>query len=279
MKFITTTIMLLLSSVLFAQQLPKPSPGATVKQTIGLTEAEVVYSRPRAHGREIFGGLVPYDEMWRTGANKATMISFNTDVMVQGKKLPAGAYSLFTIPGKKEWTIVINKNTELWGVSGYKESEDVMRFMVESEKLKGEVESFTIGFENVTTSSAELWLTWEKTGVKIDITVDSETAAWANINAELKILEDSWRVYVNAADYAAATGQNLEQALQWTQKALEMNEYWWTYSVQAKVYAAMKDFENAKKSLQKAIDMGSKMEKWPYADTMNTLMEEYKNAK
>lgn len=258
--------------------LPMPSPACTLSQTIGLTQVTVAYSRPGAKDRVVFGDLVPFDEMWRTGANKATQLTFGTEVKINSQTIPAGSYSLFTIPGKTEWTIVINKDTELWGTGGYKQENDVLRFKVKSEKLPYLAETFTIDFQQIEATKAILYLQWENTRVSFDIEVDSEAAAWANIEKEIKAVEGSWRVYVRAADYVAGTGKNLDKALEWTEKALEMEEYWWTYSVQAEIYAAMGDHKQAQKSLQKAIDLGSEIPNWSYGETLAKQMQEYQAA-
>lgn len=268
----------MLSIGVFAQlKVPQPSPLSTVKQVVGLTDVEVTYSRPSTKGRKIFGDLVPFDQVWRTGANKATQLSFSTEVTINNTKIPAGSYSLFTIPGKTEWTFIINKETELWGADGLEDAKNVVKFKTKTNSLGDKVETFTINFKNLTSSSADLSLTWENTEVSFAITVDSEAAAWASIESEIKAAEKSWTVYYRAADYAASTGKNLDQALEWTKKALEKEEYWYTYNVQSKVYAAMGDYKNAIKSLQKSIDLGKKIKDWNYGDTLNKQMEDYKS--
>ncbi|MGB0430496.1 MAG: DUF2911 domain-containing protein [Bacteroidia bacterium] len=276
MKNLFTLLFIFAATFLVAQELPQPSPAATVEQTIGLTEFEVVYSRPGAKDRDVFGNLVPFDALWRTGANKATAISFNNDITFGGKQVKAGTYSLFTIPGKNEWTLILNTETELWGTGGYKKENDVARVKVETQKAKDFEETFTIGFSNIDDESANLYLKWEKTMVAVAIGVKTADAAWANIEAEIQSLEGSWRVYTRAADYAASTGKNLDEAIEWTNKSLEMNESWWTLWVQAKVYAAKGDYAMAQSSLKKSIDLGNQTEGWGYGDRLNKLMEEYK---
>ena len=120
--------------LLQAQDLPMPSPAASVKQRVGLTDIEITYSRPGVKDRVIFGDLVPYNEMWRTGANKASAISFSTDVMIMGNELKAGTYAIFTTPGESEWEIIFNNNTEQWGTSAHKDEEDVLKIKVKSEE-------------------------------------------------------------------------------------------------------------------------------------------------
>src|SRR4029077_549934 len=125
-------------------EFPQASPTCTLKQRVGLTDIEINYSRPRAKGRPIFGGLVPYGEVWRTGANNATKIIFSTPVKLEGKDIPAGTYALFTIPGEKEWTIIINKGAAQWGAFQYDEKVDVVRFKVTPVQIPEPIETFTI---------------------------------------------------------------------------------------------------------------------------------------
>ncbi len=274
MKNLLTLVFILITATVMAQTLPQKSPGASVKQTIGLTDVEVVYSRPSAKDRKVFGELVPYNENWRTGANKATAITFAGDVNFGGKEVKAGTYSIFTIPSENEWTIILNSETELWGTNGYKEANDVVRIKMPAKKCEFE-ETFTIGFNNLTESSANLFFKWERTVVNVKITVDAEAAAWANIESKIQEVEGSWSAYTRAADYAVRTGKNLDQALEWTNKSLAMNDSWWTLWVQAQVYAAKGDYKSAKKSLKRSIELGNKEENWGYGDTLNKLMEEY----
>ena len=161
MKSVFTSILALFAFAAIAQDLPQPSPAASVSQTIGLTEVEVVYSRPGAKGRTIFGDLVPYGEVWRTGANKATAITFSNDVTIDDKKVKAGTYSVFTKPGKKEWTVMFNSETELWGAGNYSSDNDVAVVKVKAAKMADEEESFTIGFTNISDEGADMYMRWE----------------------------------------------------------------------------------------------------------------------
>lgn len=276
MKSVFTSILALFAVVAIAQDLPQPSPAATVMQTIGLTEATVVYSRPGAKDRLVFGELVPFDKVWRTGANKATAVTFSNDVTFGGKPVKAGTYSLFTKPGKTEWMVMLNSETELWGSDNYKSENDVASVKVKSEKMAYMEETFTIGFTNVTEEGADMYIRWEGTSVTVKIGVDTEAAAWANIEASIKEAEGSWRNYVRAAQYAARSGKKLDEALVWTEKALAMEDYWWTYWVQADVYAAKKDYKSAVKSLKKSIALGEEIEGWSYGPRLEKMMEEYK---
>ena len=160
-----------LSSTAFAQEEPpRVSPKATVSQVVGYTDVIITYSRPGVKGRDIWGGLVPYGEVWRTGANEATVIEFGEDVLVNGNEVPKGKYSLFTIPSEGEWTIVLNKIWDQWGAFNYDETEDLVRFKVQPEKSEFD-ERLLFIFGYVAPYSADVVLEWA--GLKVSFTVDT----------------------------------------------------------------------------------------------------------
>lgn len=178
MKWFYSTLFLLISFVLFtnssqAQNDKKDlriSPKASVIQTVGFTEVRIDYSRPGVKKREIWGKLVPYDAVWRAGANEATKITFSTDVTVEGKKLKKGSYSFFAIPGKNDWTIIFNKVADQWGAFEYNESEDALRVKVKTEKaIWQEWLSYTIN--KASDTSAVIRLEWEKIKVPFKVEV------------------------------------------------------------------------------------------------------------
>src|SRR5277367_2668359 len=153
-------------------EFPAPSPACTLKQRVGLTDVQIDYSRPNIKGREIFGSLVPYGQVWRTGANQATKIVFSTPVKLNGTEIPAGTYALMTIPGKDEWTIIINKGSEQWGAYKYDEKADVARFKAKPITLEKPVDSFTIGVNKIGDDSSVIDIVWDKTDVPIKLQVD-----------------------------------------------------------------------------------------------------------
>ncbi len=199
-------------------KIPAPSPTQTLRQDFGLASIEVVYSRPGVKGRKVFGDLVPYGKVWRTGANSATTISFGDEVMIGGKKVPAGKYGLVTIPDKKEWTIIITKQLDLTSPDAYKPDMDVARVTVEAMKAPGDVESFTMMFENVKPSSCELRMSWERTEVVMPITTEIDSKVMKQIDQ--LIIKDG-RQYFQAAMYYMDNGKDLNQALLWFDKAVE----------------------------------------------------------
>lgn len=163
-RFFSFTILAFLiatATIISQDDPPRLSPKASVSQVIGYTEVSIIYSRPGVKDRDIWGGLVPYDQVWRTGANEATTIEFNNDVVVNGNEVPKGKYGLFTIPGKTEWTIILNKVWDQWGAFNYNEDEDLLRF-----KAKPEESDFTprllFTFEYVSPYSANVVLEWNQ---------------------------------------------------------------------------------------------------------------------
>jgi hypothetical protein len=205
---------------------PAPSPTQTIKQDFGLSSIELSYSRPGVKGRKIFGDIVPYGKVWRTGANNATTVTFGDDVTIGGTKIPAGKYGLLTIPDKKKWTIIISKQTDVTSPAAYKPESDVIRITAEVKKMKLSTETFTMQFTDVKPTSCELHLVWDRSGVIVPITTDIDAKIMANINAAMKT--DKPPPYFQAAVYYMENGKDLNQALDWFNKAVEAdpNAYW-----------------------------------------------------
>ncbi len=153
---------------------PSVSQKGSVSQRVGVTEFTVSYSRPNVKGRVIWGELVPYDKPWRTGANRATTFSSTDDVEVEGKKLPAGTYSIVTIPGKESWTVAFNRDVDLWFKTQYDEKKDALRVTVKPAPLDMFIETFTIVFRDVTPDGTVLTLNWEKLRVPVSLKVDTK---------------------------------------------------------------------------------------------------------
>lgn len=251
-KIISGLLALSISLPVLAQELPQPSPTSTIVQRIGLTDVEVVYSRPSAKERTIFGDLVPYNELWRTGANSCSRISFSTDVELAGNKVKAGEYGLFSVPGEENWTIVISKQTNLWGVGGYNESEDVVRFDVASENSDYD-ETFEISFTDLTQSGGQLSIEWADTEVNVPISVDSQTQSAINVS---KAIAEANRSYRNAASFYSGQGDH-DKAIATIDLAVELDpNNWYTNWVKAEILAAAGKSKEAKKQGKAAIDMG-----------------------
>lgn len=232
--------------------MPQPSPKSTLSQEIGLTNVTVTYSRPGVKDRTIFGDLVPYDKLWRTGANMSTKLSFSDSVTIGGTKIGRGDYSLLTIPGKTEWTVIINKNAELRGTSGYDENEDIIRFNVKSASNQF-TETFTINFNNITNSSANLQLIWEKTIVEFPINTDADNQVMANIDAALTVSPTS---YYQAARYYYQTDRDANQALEWINMAIDMGyEKYWVLKWKSQIQAKLGDYKGAIATAEKSKTM------------------------
>lgn len=234
-------------------RMPAPSPNQTIKQDFGLSSIELTYSRPGAKGRKIFGDLVPYGQMWRTGANGATRIKFGDDVVVGGQPVKAGEYALYTIPGESEWEIILNKGVNNGGLTGYKADEDVTRFKVKSGRLPSKIESFTMEFGDVKPKSTDLNLMWENTAITVPITTDVDTKIMAQID---DVMNKETKPYYQSALYYAENGKDMKQALTWFDKAIEQNpKGYWIYHQKANALAKMGKKEEAKITAQKSMEI------------------------
>jgi hypothetical protein len=198
---------------------PAPSPSQTIRQDFGLSTVELNYSRPGIKGRKVFGDLVPFGQVWRTGANSATRIKFPDDVTVGGQTLKAGEYAIFTVPGEKEWEIIINKGSANWGTD-YKQEGDVFRVKVPAMALSNPVETFTMQFANVKPTTMDLQIMWDRSGVNIPIATDIDKKVMGQID---QVMNKDNKPYFAAAMYYMENGKDLNQALSWFDKAVEMN--------------------------------------------------------
>ena len=199
---------------------PAPSTSQTVKQEFGLGSIELSYSRPNAKGRTIFGDLVPYGAVWRTGANSATTLTFSDEVLIGGKKIPAGKYGLLSIPGAAEWTIIITKQLDVTSPSAYKQEMDVVRLNVPTVSMPFPVETFMILFEKVKSNELEMMIIWESTMVSVPIKTDIESKIMAQID---NLMNKYIRPYYNAAMYYLDNNKDLNQAATWLDKAIEQS--------------------------------------------------------
>ncbi len=256
MQRILTLVILLFSIpiVSIAQvKMPAPSPTQTLKQDFGLSSIELTYSRPSAKDRKIFGDLVPYNKVWRTGANAATKIIFKDAVELGGKKVDTGTYVLYSIPGVDSWEIIINKGLSNWGTDGYKESEDVARFKVSPMKLKNRAETFTMQFSNIMAESCNLDIMWDKTIVSIPVTVNIKDKVRAQLNAAL---QTDKKPYWQAAQFFYEYDKNLPKALEYVTKATEANDKaFWIFIYKAKIQHDMGDNAGAMESSKKSLDL------------------------
>jgi tetratricopeptide (TPR) repeat protein len=252
---------------------PAPSPTQSVKQDFGISTIELNYSRPGMKGRKIFGDLVPYGKVWRTGANSATRLKFSDDVSIGGQVLKAGEYALYTVPNEKEWEIIINKGSANWGTD-YKQEDDIFRVKATPVKLDQPVESFTMQFANVKSGSADLQIMWDKTLVSVPITSDIDKKVMAQIDAAMN--KDS-RPYYQAAMYYLETGKDLNQALTWFDKAIEQNPTaYWVYHQKANALAKMGKKSEAKTTAQKSMDLAKTAKNDDYVKLNEKLIADLK---
>ena len=236
-------------------KMPAPSPTQTVKQDFGIGTIALTYSRPAAKGRKIFGDLVPFNKLWRTGANAATKIIFSDAVEIGGKKIDSGTYVLYTIPGVDAWEIILNKGLENWGIDGYKETQDVVRFKIEPMKMKKKLESFTMEFSDVKPETCSLDIKWEKTSVSIPIVANFKDKVRGQIEAAMKTDK---KPYWQAAQFYNEYDKNLPLALENSTKAIEDNkEAFWIWIYKAKIQKEMGDTAGAMESSKKSMELAA----------------------
>ncbi len=234
---------------------PAPSPTQTVKQDFGLGSIELSYSRPVMKGRKIFGDLVPFGNVWRTGANSATLVTFSDEVTIGGKKVPAGKYGLLSIPNKDSWTLIISKQLDVTSPAAYKAESDVVRVDVNTMKLEEKTESFTIQFANVKPTSCELHIMWENTAVSLPISTDVDKKVMTQID---QLMNKDTRPYFNAAMYYMDNGKDLNQALSWFDKAVEMNAAaFWIHHQRANCLAKLGKKAEAKAAAEKSKELAA----------------------
>jgi Protein of unknown function (DUF2911) len=252
---------------------PAASPSATVSQSIGLAKATIEYSRPSLKGRKMIGGdLVPYDKIWRTGANKIPNLILSEDVMIDGKNVPAGTYGIATIPGKTDWTIILTKNAAQWGVYEYKESEDLMRFKAKAQKTKSTEEHFTMGFSDFTPTSAHLFIAWENTHVKFKISQEPDALIMAEIKAKTMATEVTTDTYFGAANYYFENGKDLNQAMAWANKVVEKDKAYWTLALRAKIAQKLGKCDIAKADAKEGVELAKKDNDTSYVNTLTKIL-------
>jgi hypothetical protein len=260
-------------------KLPRPSQKASVMQTVGLTDITVTYSRPGVKGRKIWGALVPYGQPWRTGANEATTFACTEDVTIEGQKLPAGTYSLLTIPGADEWTVAFNKEKDLWGAYAYKPESDVLQVKVKPQAAAATEEWMSFHFTDLSWTGATLELQWEKLALALRIGVDDvEQALTAVRDTITRAPADDWRTPYRGASFCLDAGSNLDEGAKWAEKSVAIQEGYFNVSLLARYRAEKGNLKDAVSLAEKAIQLG-KAQKEP-ADTAPTerLLAEW-NAK
>ncbi len=252
---------------LFGQRIPADSPKSLLVQRVGLTDITINYSRPNVKGRKIFGGLIPYHEVWRTGADLPTFITFKDTTFVEGKqnRLLPRKYALYTIPGPDKWIIVFSKDTGLWGAYGYAEKDDALRVEVKSDSSNRFTETFQVDFTDLTANTANIVLQWEKTRVGFHISVDITQRILSYVKeSEGKKGKPDWWIYWSGAKYLLANDLDVNLALEWINKSLEIRPSDVSMWTKAQILAAMKNYKGAIEMGEKAIETGTSKENAPY---------------
>ena len=266
MRAFIFTLLLFIGCLGFSQiNTPRFSPATKIMQMVGLTEIEVQFSRPSMRGREIFGNLVPYDKIWRTGADNSTKISFTTDVMVDGNTIKAGTYSIFSIPNQNEWTVMFYSDVELWGVPrDWSDDKIVFSSTYKVNKINP-VETFTISFDDLTNNDVNMSISWENSSVDIKIDVPTRSMVEKDIN---NVLNENPKAsdYYAAAVFYRQENVNLSQALLWMNKAIEMfeNPRFYHYRQQSLLMAANNKFSDAIDAANKSLDDAIKADNQSY---------------
>ena len=254
-------------------KMPPPSPPQTIKQDFGISSIELSYSRPGVKGRKVFGDLVPYGNVWRTGANSATTIDFADNVNHWWTKVPAGKYGLLTIPDKDNWTIIITKQDSVTNPASYKQESDVVRVNAKPMTMKDKMETFTMQFANVKPSTCELQM-WENTAVVLPISSDVETVVMKEIDDAMN--KDN-RPYFQAGLYYLNNGKDLNQAITWFDKAIaQQPDGYWIYHQKANALAKLGKKDEAKATAQKSMDLAKEAKNDDYVRLNEKLLEQLK---
>lgn len=276
--FLIVQIASILPSNAQALKTPAPSPLQTVDQAFALSNIKIEYSRPSVKGRVIFGDLVPYGKVWRTGANQSTKITFGDDVKVEGVALKAGTYALYTIPNKDSWDILFYKDLTLAGnVAEYKATEEVARVKGKVSATGMKVETFTINVGDVTATTASVDLMWDMTKVSFGVSTDIDEKVMKNI--ETALASDT-RPYFQAANYYYENNKDLSKALTWVNTASEQNpKAYWMVHLKAKIQMKMKDAKGAIESAEKSMALAKEDGNADYVKLNEKLIAEAKASK
>ncbi len=280
MKFINSAAIAaftLFSFTLDAQQLkvPAPSPLQTVKQAFALSDITLEYSRPGIKTRVIYGDVVPFGKIWRTGANQSTKITFGEDVKIEGNAVAAGTYALYTVPGKDSWDIMLYKDLTLGGnVAAYKTENELLRFKVKPTALPNKVETFTINIADISSTTAVIELLWEQTRVPLNVTADIDSKIMKNIEAN--VVKDN-KPYFQAASYYFESNKDLKQAAEWADKAIAQNpKAYWVVLLKAKIQAKTKDNKGAITTAEQVIALAKEDGNDDYVKLGEKLIAEVK---
>lgn len=260
-------------------KVPAPSPSQTIKQAFGLGEITIEYSRPSAKGRVIYGDLVPYGKVWRTGANAATKITFTDDAKLEGKDVKAGTYAIYTIPNKDEWDVMLYKDLTLGGnVAEYKAENEVLRVKVKPTIINQKTETFTFNLADITSNSAAIELIWENTRVALGVKTEIDAKIMKSIEEALSPADK--RPYFAAARYYYENDKDMKTALDWANKAVAQNpKAYWVILLKARIQVKLKDFKGAIATAEQSLALAKEDKNDDYVKMNEELIAEAKKGK
>lgn len=272
-----TAAALLISGIASAQgvKVPAPSPLQTIKQAFALSDISIEYSRPSAKGRTIYGDLVPFGKVWRTGANGATKIVFGEDVKVEGTAIASGTYAIYSVPNKDSWEIMLYKDLTLGGdVANYKKENEVARFVVKTKAMADKMETFTIDISDITSTTAKVNFSWENTRVSLNVVADIDAKIMKSIEAN--VINDN-RPYFQAASYYYESGKDLVKAAEWADKAIAANpKAYWIVMLKAKIQAKQGDKKAAIATAEQVVALATEGKNDDYVKQANDLIASMK---
>jgi hypothetical protein len=258
-----------------ALTLPQESPAKVVMQEVGISKVTISFHSPAVKGRTIWGGLVPYDRVWRLGANNATTIELSHDAKVNGVAVPAGRYALFAIPAADQWTLIFNKTPEQWGAFFYKQDQDLVRFSAKPQAASFR-ERFDIETLPADENTIDASIRWEKVSVPFTITFDTAALTWKSIDAEVAKKPDDWQTLNTAANYAFRKGARLDDAMKWIDHAMELKEHFWNYELKAKLLDRAGSTADALPYLDKAVANAKGKAPAEYIENLERTAAEYR---
>jgi tetratricopeptide (TPR) repeat protein len=263
MKILFTFCLQIVTTVCLSQGIfPSLSPKGNIEQTVGFTNISIDYERPAARGRKVFGELVQYDKLWRTGAGNCTKIRFSKAVVINNKKIGKGSYSIFSIPGANEWTVIFNRDTTLYGVNSYDATKDIIRFNVKSRPTGRYYESLTIDID-VVPNDAVVYISWENTQISFPVKTESDKAVSDFVQQQL--LTDKSKdpdAYATAAEYYYFLNKDLDRALVLIDKAIAIKNESWYYRQKVDILELQKKYKEAIDVATLAITMDQKRADW-----------------
>jgi hypothetical protein len=272
-------VIIVVSAMLMACELnaqiktPRASPSASISQTIGISNVTINYSRPAVNGRKIFGELVPFGQVWRTGANESTTITFSDNAKIEGKDIPAGTYGIFTFPEKDEWIIVFSKDSKLWGNNNYNSENDFMRINAKTQSNTF-TERLTFNFDEITNNSSVISIAWENVKVSFKVEFDTPNMVVKQFNNSF-----NWSVANQAAQYYLMNNLDVTEGLKWAQRSLSLDENYLNLRIMAQLLFKSNEKENAIAMLEKAIDLEVNNKSGNLAfdlENMKSLLSEWK---